>query len=53
MILTPVCTYRHLRDDGLIYTFRSGSGFVDKLDVIRFGWIVRPLDDGADEECFS
>lgn len=38
-------TYRHLRDEGPIYTFRSGYGFVDKLDVQRFGWTVKPLDD--------
>lgn len=38
-------TYRHLRDDGPIYTFESGFGFVDKLDVARYGWTVRPMDD--------
>lgn len=45
MIEAGAYTYRHLRDEGTIYGFRSGFGFVDKLDVERFGWTVRPMDD--------
>lgn len=47
MIDAGTFTYRHLRDEGNIYGFRGGFGFVDKMDVARFGWTVRPMDDPA------
>jgi hypothetical protein len=47
MVDAGAFTYRHLRDEGPIYGFRSGYGFVDKMDVRQFGWTVRRMDDPA------
>ena len=43
--------FNRLYDDGsLVFTFADGLGFVDRLDVERFGWIIRPgWTDSPDE----
>lgn len=43
--------FNRLYDDGsLVFQFESGSGYVDRLDVDRFGWIIRDGWTNADEE---
>lgn len=45
--------YDRLYDDGsLVLTFESGFGFVDRLDVERFGWKISAGWRGASEEPF-
>ncbi len=46
---TPL--FNRLFDDGsMVFTFESGSGFVDRLDVERFGWTIVPGWTSWEEE---
>jgi hypothetical protein len=35
--------YRYLRDEGAVYTFASGFGFVSKWDMRTNGWTAVPM----------